>query len=68
LVFAGVFHAEHPAAPAVQVAHDVAHEFIRRNHGHLHDRLEQNGIRLFGGLRKARDPAILKAISDESTA
>ncbi len=37
-----VFHALHHAAPAVEVAHHVAHVILRRDHLHLHDRLQQD--------------------------
>jgi hypothetical protein len=46
----------HLAAPAVQVADDVAHVFLRRHHLDLHDRLEQLGAGLLEALahRRAR--------------
>jgi hypothetical protein len=52
----------------LHVAHDVAEVILRRHDFDLHDRLEQDRLRLAKPSLKAADaPAILNAISDEST-
>ena len=63
----GIFHADDLAAAAIQVADDVAVIVLRRHHLDLHDRLEDDGLRLRIASLNAMEPAILNAISFEST-
>ena len=62
------FHAFDSAAAGVDVADDVAHVFFRHDDFDLHHRLKQHGGPLCcSASLKAMEPAILNAISEEST-
>jgi hypothetical protein len=67
LCAAPVLHALDLTAPAVEVADDVAHELLGHRDLDLHDRLEDDRAGLAKASLMAMEPAILNAISDEST-
>jgi hypothetical protein len=55
------------AAARIQVADHVAHVLFRNHHFHRHDRLQQHRLGRLAASLIAIEPAILKAISEEST-
>ncbi len=50
LVFALGVHTQHTASPAVEISHNISHEFIGCDDGHLHDGFEQYRAGIDGGL------------------
>ena len=67
LRFAALRHPADLAAPRRQIAEHVAHERIGRHHFDVHHRLEQHRMRRLAASLNAIEPAILNAISLEST-
>ena len=43
------FQADYPSPTTVQIAHDITHIIVGREHFHKHDGLEQNRSRLLAG-------------------
>jgi hypothetical protein len=62
-----LLHALDLAPAGGEVADDVAHVVVGRGDLDRHDRLEQHRAGRPGRLLDAIEPAILKAISEEST-
>ena len=60
-------HAQNSSAPAVQVADDISQVFVRDLNINIDDRFQQNGLTGQKALLKPMEPAILNAISEEST-
>ena len=53
--------------PIMKVSNDISHKFFRGGNFNFHDRFKKNHVSFLGAAFKAIDPAILKAISEEST-
>src|SRR5665648_336048 len=61
------FHTEYFPSSLVHIPHNITHVVIRDKYFYMHDWLQQTRFRFHNTLLNARDAAILKAISFEST-